>query len=80
MEVQDRLEACPSGRYINPRWWGLLSKRESRHTRQLGCATSSGAILKLQIAPDADGFDFLSKKLTIGVVTVVIINQHPKAS
>ena len=55
-------------------------KRESRRTRELGCATSSGAILKLQIASDADGLDFLAKKLTIGVVTVVIINQHPKAS
>ena len=54
-----------------------FERRESRHTRQL---VRNIFILKLQIASDADRLDFLTKKLTIRVVTVIIINQHPKAS
>ena len=80
MEVQDRRQACLSGRYINPGWWdSTFEKREQTHEAIRG-ATSSGAFLKLQIASDADRLDLLAKKLTIGVVAVVITDQQPKAS
>ena len=42
--------------------------------------TTVGVTLKLQVASDADRLDFLSKELTIRVVTIIIIDQHTEAS
>ena len=52
--------------YVNPGFWEL------HRLQALG--------LKFQIASDADGLNFLSEKLTIGVVTVIIIDQDAKSS